>query len=163
MIVESTATLPPVARTEYLDRLETLRDEPTLRPEVWEELHRVVQEQLAILKADVRRKVPEIRVDEGRTRGKQFFLFSHCTFSTPGSNVDPVVAGITFTPAQDGVRVVADVSGEHTGDCIVSVPSKIVGSFRHELLDAARESAHTLCQSSEAITAALADASRNVE
>lgn len=163
MIVESTAILPPVARTEYLDRLETLRDEPTLRPEVWEELHRVVQEQLALLKADVRRMAPDVRVEEGRTQGKQFFLFSHCTFSIPGSDVDPVVAGITFTPAQDGVSVVADFSGEHTGDCIASVPTKTVRASREDLFDAARESARALCRSAEAIAAALADPLRAAE
>lgn len=163
MILETAAFRPPVFRTEYLDRLEALPDSPALTPALWDEVNRVVQEQLAPLKADVRRKAPEIRVDEGRTQGKQFFLFSYCTFSVPSSDVDPVVAGITFTPTQDGVSVVADVSGEQTGDYIVTVPTKIVGSFKYELLDAARESARMLCQSAEAITAALADVSRKIE
>jgi hypothetical protein len=165
MILETSAFpfLRPVVRTEYLDRLEALPDDPTLTPALWDEVHRVVQEELAPLRANIRRKSPEIRVDGGRTQGRQFLLFSYCTFCAPGGNVDPVVAGITFTFGQEGVTVAADISGEQTGDCIVSLPTRIVGTFGHELLDAARESARTLSQSAEAITAALADASRNIQ
>ena len=70
---------------------------------------------------------------------------------------------MTFTPAHPGVTVEADVSGEQTGDWISSVPSKTVANSREELLAAARESARKLCQSVEAIVAALKDPSRRVE
>ncbi len=64
-------------------------------------------------------------------------LFSYRTFSIPHSVVDPVVAGLTFTPSAQGVTVDADVSGEQTGDCIASVPAKTVANAREELLAAA--------------------------
>jgi hypothetical protein len=147
---------------EYLDRLAALGDEAALTPELWAEVHGEIQEQLALLETTVRQKVAGIRVDAGRTQGTQFFLFSYRTFSVPGRNVDPAVAGITFTPAQEGVKVAADVSGEETGDQITSVPSKRVAKSRGELLEAARESARELSKSAEAIAAAITDPSRKV-
>ena len=77
--------------------------------------------------------------------------------------LDPVVAGMTFTSADEGVTVEADVSGEETGDIIFSLPSKTVAGSSEELLAAARESARNLCQSARAIAAALTDPSRRVE
>jgi hypothetical protein len=74
-----------------------------------------------------------------------------------------VVSGITFTPAQEGVTIEADVSGEQTGDCISSVSRKTVANSREELLAAASESAQKLCQSADAIAAALEDPSRRLE
>ena len=107
--------------------------------------------------------VAEVRVDAGRTEGNRFFLFSYRTFSMPHSTLDPVVAGITFIPARQAVTVEADVSGERTGDWISSVPSKTVANSREELVAVARDSARKLCQSADAIAAALTDPSRRVE
>ena len=86
--------------------------------ETWTEVHDEVQRQFVILETEVRRKLPGIRVAAGRTQGERFFLFSYRTFSLPDSALDPVVAGITFTPAEQGVTVEADVSGEGIGDRI---------------------------------------------
>ncbi len=99
----------------------------------------------------------------GLTKGDRFYLFSYRTFSMPDSGLDPVVSGMTFRPAEEAVTVDADVSGEQTGDHISFVPSKTVANTRNELLAAAGESARKLCQSADAIAAALKDASRRVE
>jgi hypothetical protein len=163
MTPATAASFQPVARTDYLDRLAALPPRPALNPEFWTELHNEIQEQFALVEAEVRRRVAAIRVDAGRTSGAKFFLFSYRTFSVPDSALDPLVVGITFTPADQGVTVEADVSGEQTGDWISSAPSKTVASSREELLAAARESAGTLCQAAEAIAAALNDPSRRVE
>jgi hypothetical protein len=130
---------------------------------LWTEVHEQVQGQLALLESDVRGRVPEVRVDEGQTRGDRFYLFSYRTFLIPDSGLDPVVSGITFTPAQQRVTIEADVSGEQSGDCISSVPTKTVAHSREELLAAAGESARKLRRSAEAIAAALKDPSRRVE
>ncbi len=154
---------PPVARNEHLDRLAVSSSGPDAAPELWTEVHEETQAQLAPLETEVRRKVAGIRVETGRTVGNQFFLFTYRTFSMPDSDIDPVVAGITFTPAHDGVTVEADVSGEQSGDWISSAQGKTVASSRDELLWAARELARGLCSSAEAIADALKNPSRRVE
>lgn len=160
------ATVPsfqPVARTTYLDRLAALPPTPASTPELWTKVHDEVQDQLVLLETEVRRMVPGIRVIAGRTKGDKFFLFSHRTFSMPDSDLDPVVVGMTFRLAHHCVTVEADVSGEQTGDIILSVPSKTVVNSGEELLAAARELAGKLRQSAEAIAAALTDPSRRLE
>ena len=159
----ATASYRPVARKDYLDRLAALSPRPDVTGELWTEVHDEVQEQLVLLETELRRKVAGVRVDVGRTKGDKFFLFSYRTFSMPDSALDPVVVGMTFTPAHQGVTVEADVSGEQTGDWISAVPGKTVANTRGELLTAACESARKLCQSAEAIAAALTDPSRRVE
>jgi hypothetical protein len=157
------ASFPPVARKEYLDRLAALPPRTVFPAELWTEVHDEIQTQLGLLESEVRRKMAGIRVNAGRTQGDRFFLFSYRTFSLPDGGLDPVVAGLTFTPAEEGVKVEADVSGEQTGDWISSVPSQTVANLRDELLAAAREAARELCQSAEAIIAALKDPSRRIE
>jgi hypothetical protein len=130
---------------------------------LWTEVHEEVQGQLGRLESEVRQRVPEVRVDRGRTKGERFYLFSYTTFSIPDSGLDPVVSGLTFTPAQQGVTIQADISGEQSGDSIASVPSKAVANRRNDLLAAAGELARKPCQSAEAIATALKDASRRIE
>jgi hypothetical protein len=163
MTMATVFSFPPVARKENLDRLAALPPKPAFTPELWTKVHDEVQEQLVLLEIEVRRKVAGIRVDQGRTKGDKFFLFSYRTFSMPDSALDPVVVGMTFTPAHQRVTVEADVSGEQSGDRISSVPSKTVTQSKEELLAAARELARKLCQSAEAVAAALTDPSRRVE
>jgi hypothetical protein len=154
----------PVARTEHLDRLAVLLPiSPDTTEQLWSAVDGVVQAQLAILETEVRRQLAGVRVTSGRTQGDRFFLFSYRTFSMPQSGLDPVVVGVTFTPAHLGVTVEADVSGEQTGDIILSAPSKEVAHSREKLLATARDSAESVCQSAEAIAGALNDPSRKVE
>ncbi len=162
----SPAHLPffqPVARMENLGRLAALSTTPTVSPDLWTKVHDEVQELFGLLETAVRGKVAGTQVVAGRSKGDSFFLFSYRTFSMPDSPLDPVVVGLTFTPAHHGVTVEADVSGEQTGDGIASVPSKTVANSPQELLAAAREAAQELCQSAEAVAAALKDPSRRVE
>jgi hypothetical protein len=69
---------------------------------------------------------------------------------------------MTFTRAQEFVVIAADVSGEQLGDLISTVSSKTVANRREELLAAADELAQELCQTAEAIAAALQDALRGL-
>lgn len=127
----------------------------------WTEVHDEVQQQLALLEADVRRSLPGIDVESGQTHGKAFFLCSYRIFSIPNRGLDRIVAGVTFTPDNDGVRVEADVSGERSGDWISGVPAQTVANSKSRLLAAAQEVGRKLCQSAEAITRALKDSARN--
>jgi hypothetical protein len=131
--------------------------------ELWGDIHAEIQTQLSALETEVRLVLPKVRVDQGRTSGERFYLFSYRTFSVPQSTIDPVVVGMTFTPAREGVTVDADVSGEHTGDIIVSLSPATVANSRIELRAAVGELARALCDSAEAIRAALNDSSRQVD
>jgi hypothetical protein len=121
----------------------------------WTVVHERVQRQLSVLEAEVRRRARDVRVGQGRTNGKQFYLFSYRTFSSAATALDPLVSGITFTPAQEGVTIAADISGEQSGDLIFSVPSQTVANQREAILAAAEESARRLCHSADAIAAAI--------
>jgi hypothetical protein len=156
-------SFPPVARNENLDRLAALRPRPASTPNLWTEVHNAVQEQLVLLESEVLRKATGIRVAPGRTQGDRFFLFSYRTFFPADSAIDPVVVGMTFTLAPQGVNAEADASGEQTGDWVLPSRSKTVGNSREELLAAARELARTLRESAEVIATALKDPSRRVE
>lgn len=156
----NTQFFPPGATIESLDRLAALPQEPVFSPEFWGVVHDEVQAWLASLEADVCRKAPDVRVTPGRTRGDRFFLFSYRHFSVPDSDIDPAVAGVTFTPAERGVTVEADVSGERTGDWVLPPTNKTATQSRREVLIAARELAQFLCQSAEQIIAALTDSTR---
>ena len=152
-----------MARKEHLDRLAALPSRPAFTPEFWTEVHDEVQEQFIVLETEVRRKIAGLRVNAGRTKGDTFCLFSYRTFSIPDSAVDPVVVGMTFTPASQGVTVEADVSGEQLGDVLSSVAKKTMAHSREELLATARESVRRFCGSAEVIAAALNDPSRRLE
>ncbi len=158
----ATAYFPPVVRKSYLDRLE-LPPRRVLAPELWADVHNEAQSHLEALATEVRRTLAGIRVDAGRTNGNNFYLFSYITFSMPDSAVDPVVVGITFTPAYNGVTVEADISGEQTGDPILSLPNISVAGLRKDLISAASTLARRLCQSAAAIEAAIKDDSRTVD
>ena len=73
------------------------------------------------------------------------------------------MVGMTFTQADEGVDVEANVSGEQTGDLISSTPNRMTTDSRNELLAAARKSAWELRKSAKAIAAALKNPSRRVE
>jgi hypothetical protein len=143
------------AQAENLDRAVPLSSVVDGAADFWTEVHEQVQRQLAVLETEVRGRVAGVRVDQGKTQGKQFYLFSYRTFTVPNSGLDPVVSGITFAAAEEGVTIEADISGERTGDLIFSVASKTVANRREEVLAATDEVARKLCQSAEAIAAPL--------
>jgi hypothetical protein len=152
-----------VAPTTNLNPVAAAPTASDVIPDLWTEVHEQVQGELALLENEVRRKVADVRVDKGRTKGDRFYLCTYKTLSTPGSGLDPAVSGITFTPAQSGVVVESDVSGEQRGDFISPASSTTVANSRQQLLAAAVASARHLCQSADAIIAALGDQSRRVE
>jgi hypothetical protein len=154
---------PPVAGTNHAGRQVALPPASDLGSDLWTEVHGEVQKQLAGLESEVRRRLPQVHVQKARTQGERFYLFSYRTFSIPDSGLDAVVAGITFTPADQGVTLDADVSGEQTGDCLYSLPRHTVPHSSEELHAAAGGAAQKLCPSAEAIAAALQDPSRRLE
>ena len=153
----------PVAPKDSLDRHATQPSNQDGTSDLWTEVHTEVQSQLAILEGEVRRRVPAARATSGRTKGSRFFLFSYRTFAIPDSRLDPVVAGVLFRPADRGVAVEADVSGEYTGDCISPAFSATVANSKEELLTTARQLAQRLLESADVIAAALEDSSRKAE
>lgn len=153
----------PIARDEYLERLEITDSSDELSGAVWDHVHELVQERLAELDHAVKSRVPAASVQVGRTAGRAFPLFTYRTFSRPREVVDPVVVGVTFTWSGPRIRVEADASGEQSGDRIVTLSPKTVPSSRAELIQAACEFAERLRQSDDQIAAALADPSRDLK
>ena len=163
MTPDTNVPFQPVARGEPLDGLAASRASIELTPESWARVHDEVQEQLGPLEVEVRKRLPGVRVTAGRTHGGAFALSSYRTFSLAGSDVDPVVVGVTFTTTVQDVTIEADISGEQTGDCILPAINRTAANSRDDLLTVARDLARTLGTSADAIVAALKDASRNID
>ena len=113
----------------------------------------------------MRSRIADLRVGAGKTHGRNFYLFTYRNFSrTDLADIDPVVVGLTFAPAdvKDKRQVVidADISGESTGDCVESLAPRVVSSKREDLLRATHEIARELSGRSGPIIEALFDASR---
>lgn len=133
--------------------------------EIWTGIHDEVQRVLESLDDVVRSRVRALRVAPGRTQGSSFYLFTYRTFShNDGADIDPVVAGITFSVAdsEHGNKLVvnADISGESSGDIIKVLAPRVVPATREELLLAAREPAMELADNGAPIADALLDPSR---
>jgi len=137
--------------------------EPTSN--LWTEIHDEVQRVLETLDEQVRSRVKALQVRPGRTYGRSFYLFTYRTFSrTDVAEVDPVVVGLTFapsdTPGEGQVVVVADISGECTGDGIEALARRTIPASRDELFRGAHEMAHEMSCRSGSIVEALLDVSR---
>ncbi len=165
MSTASTCSYPPVSRTEYLERLDALEQPAKIGHQFWTEVHTEVQQVLAGLDELVRLRVAHLHVESGRTQGRSFYLFTYLTFSrTDAAEIDPVVVGLTFAPAdeeENGVVIDADISGESTGDPIEALARRTVPKVREELLRAAHEMAYKLSCYGQRIAEALLDSSRN--
>ena len=74
-----------------------------------------------------------------------------------------MVVAVTFTAAQSGITVEADVSGEQFGDMIAMGSSNTVAISKEDILGEAVRSARTLSGTAGSIVAALQDASRTIE
>lgn len=144
---------PPVARIN--DQMGAMVPGAGSGPDLWTEVHGQVQNQLALLESAVRQKVPGVRVMQGRTKGEMFYLFTYRTFSLPEKEADPIVCGITFAPAAEGVAIEADVSGEQSGLLLFSLPGRTVPSCREALLSAGTEAARELGTSADKIAETL--------
>ncbi len=164
MSTESTNYSEP---TIDVNCLNAVVGDPALESEgkLWDDVHEEVQRALSSLDEPVQAKVANTRVTAGMTRGRGFYLFTYRTFSrTDAADIDPVVAGLTFTAADDGAHVAirADISGESGGDVIGSLAPREVPVSRGELLHAAAEAAHQLCERRRSIAEALLDSSRAI-
>ena len=161
-----TCSYPPAARQEHLDRLVVFDPQADAAFQDWTEVHKQVQNVLAGLDDSVRSSVAHLRAESGRTRGRNFDLFTYRTFSrTDAPDIDPVVVGMTFARADSGdeerVTIDAEISGEGTGDRIAVLVQRTASPFQAELLHLARELATQLSQYAHGIAKALLDPSRS--
>jgi hypothetical protein len=155
-----------LAREEYLDRLAVFQPQADAEDPIWLEVHEQVQQVLAGLDDFIQSRVPDLRVETGKTQGRNFSLFTHRTFSRadqPG--IDPVVVGLTFARGggenPEAIGIEADISGEQTGDRIAAIARREVHTAREDLVRAARELATELCKFAPSIVEALLNPSRN--
>lgn len=165
MSTVSACYYPPEANPGHLDRLVLFDDPADVAAGTWTEVHEQVQQILAALDETVRLRVPDVRVDTARTRGRKFYLFTYRTFSrSDDPHIDPVVVGLTFVREDHGEEpraiIDADISGEATGDRIAAITRRTVPMVGTELFRVARESAAELSQYVPRIAEALLDPSR---
>jgi hypothetical protein len=105
------------------------QDQSDETDEFWIAVHEDVQKVLEYLAVSVLELLPEVQVVSGFTQGTGYYLFSYKTFFLAGSEIDPVVAGVTFSKEKNfGVSIEADISGEQRGD-LISLPITIVSSI----------------------------------
>jgi hypothetical protein len=166
MTTGSTQYQQPVKRDENREGLDTVEYADGTRSEIWHEVQAVVQQVFAELDDAVRARVPDLEVDAGKTHGRHFCLFAYRTFSRTGRPIDPVVAGLTFVESREEngnhVAIDADISGEETGDCLVSLPRRTIPLVPEQLVRAARDTAIQLARNADRIANALLDPSRAI-
>jgi hypothetical protein len=145
------AMYQPQFRFEGLDRLDLLD---------WDEIHDVVQSELGDLDKETANLCPGVRVTSGRNQGRNCPLFSYRVYSAlANSDVDPVVAGIRFSPGSSGVVIHGDLSGETIGDVLLDFPSKAaVGKLA--IVEEVRSLARQIVQNADRVAAALNDTDR---
>jgi hypothetical protein len=151
---------------KQVERLTAVAQQSQIDPNsvLWAILHEEAQGQLSHLEEGIRRKIAKLQVVAGRTSGDYFYLYSYQTFSlSDDDKLDPVVAGITFSPDRTNVKIEAEISGEQTGDIILSLPTTTVANSKEDLIEAARGLTRRLSQSADLVAAALLNASRRVD
>jgi hypothetical protein len=153
-------------RGEESERLETVERLDGMAIQLWQDVQDEVQQVLAELDDAVRQCVPDLETEAGKTQARHFSLFAYRTFSRSGKAIDPVVAGLTFVQSRENdenrVTIEADISGEETGDILLSVPRRTIPLAPEQLIHAAREMAAQLARNSRRIADALLDPSRQV-
>lgn len=166
MATTSTGGRQIATRGEELERLETVERRDGTGIELWQEVQNEIQQVLAELDDAVRRRVQDVEIAAGKTQARHFSLFAYRTFSRTGKAIDPVVVGLTFLQSreadEDRVVVEADISGEETGDILLSVPPRTIPLVPEQLIHAAREMAAQLARNSRRIADALLDPAREV-
>lgn len=161
MVSNTPNSFQPRFDSDDLDRLDVYSSGWN-NPDLWTRVEQVIQGQFASIDNKVSGAFPNVHINVGQTSGPGFLRFIHRTFSLPGSGIDAVVMGMTFTESEDGVNVEVDVSGEETGDFVwPSLASE--AKSKSELLSVARDLAARVIPSVDAIIAALANQQRSVE
>jgi hypothetical protein len=127
----------------------------------WEGVNTVVQEELRLLAAEVRKANPQITCQLSHSSANAWNLFSYATFASgmDGGDIDPVVAGIMFSAGQSGTRVSGDIAGEELGDVLFELPQVEVKD-RLALAKAARDTARKFAGQWKLITEALINTAR---
>src|SRR5271166_1771572 len=82
----------------------------------WDEIHTVVQANLAPLAARIERFCPDVGRRAARMGSAIFLLFSYRTFEPPeAGGLEPVVVGVNFKAQGEGILIHGDICTEETG------------------------------------------------
>jgi hypothetical protein len=133
---------------------------PGLTPGEWDRVHAQVQSAFDGLAQGVRSRCPSVTVRPGgRTSGRVWFLYSHRDFNLTqdDSEAEDVVAGVTFSPEGDGVRIQADIGGGETGQTDYEASERVVPANLTAVLTAARELAEELSRQDEVVAKAMSE------
>jgi hypothetical protein len=131
-----------------------------LTPADWDEVHSQVQAAFDVLARQVRSRCPAVVVRAGgRTAGRVWSLYSFRAFNLTedDTEAEDVVAAMTFSPAGDGIRILADIGGAETGLTDYEAPERFVPASLPTLLSAARELGEELGRQGEVVIKALSE------
>ncbi|HTU20485.1 MAG TPA: hypothetical protein VMG10_20645 [Gemmataceae bacterium] len=131
-----------------------------LTPADWDQVHSQVQAALDVLAQRVRVRCPAAIVRPGgRTAGRVWFLSSYREFNLTedDTEAEDVVAAMTFSPAADGIRILADIGGAATGLTDYEAPERFVPANLAAVLAAARELGEELGRQDEVVVNALSE------
>lgn len=81
----------------------------------WDKIHERIQQILATMVEPVQRSAPGIRATGGRTSGRVWQLYSYMAFTPQDSDLEAIIAGVTFAISAGQLVVKADIGGEETG------------------------------------------------
>jgi hypothetical protein len=150
--MQTEAIYEPAYRLDDLERLDFLD---------WDEVHDAVQLVLRSLDEPVGRLSTGCHAVAGRNSARAWQLFSYRTFKPlAGSEIDPIVVGITFSVGSRGaVQIRGDISGETLGDVLFDVPpSEVMG--RLSILEKARDISEKLTEHAAQVAEALRNSNR---
>ncbi|MHB1425409.1 MAG: hypothetical protein ACYC3I_19740 [Gemmataceae bacterium] len=124
----------------------------------WQTIHESIQAIFAALADVVQSDCPSIRSRAGKTRTSRSPLFSYRVFDVPSNpTLDPVVAGVDFSPASSGQDIVvnADLCGEESGRIWFELPEQNLPAVPDILRATAEDLARKLSEQGDRIIAAL--------
>jgi hypothetical protein len=131
-----------------------------LTPADWDQVHGQIQAAFDVLAQRVRMRCPTVIVrPAGKTAGRVWFLSSYREFNLTedDAEAEDVVVAMTFSPAADGIRILAEIGGAATGLTDYEAPERFVPANLPAVLAAARELGEELGRQAEVVVKALSE------
>lgn len=132
----------------------------SLTPADWDQVHGRIQATLDVLAQRVCMRCPTVVVRPGgKTAGRVWFLSSYREFNLTedDAEAEDIVVAMTFSPAADGIRILAEVGGAATGLTDYEAPERFVQANLSAVLAAARELGEELGHQDEVVVRALSE------
>ena len=131
-----------------------------LTPADWDQVHGQIQATLDVLAQRVCMRCPAVVVRPGgKTAGRVWFLSSYREFNLTedDAEAEDVVVAMTFSPAADGIQILAEIGGAATGLTDYGATERFVPANLAAVLAAARALGEDLGRQDEVVVTALSE------